>query len=110
MPTRYARARSWRYTAVWWWRRGASRSPRSNGRRVRDLLAARSGVYLPAAYADASQDSERPRRGSHAPNAHSFYNNWDFNTLGIIYERVVDASLYRSIADRLARMDFRRHA
>ena len=71
--------------------------------RVRDLLAARSGVYLPAAYADASQDSERPRRGSHAPNAHWFYNNWDFNTLGIIYERVVDASLYRSIADRLAR-------
>src|SRR4029079_8792770 len=31
--------------------------------RVRDLLAARSGVYLPAAYADASQDAERPARG-----------------------------------------------
>jgi len=71
--------------------------------RVRDLLAARSGVYLPAAYADASQDSERPPRGSHPPNTFWFYNNWDFNTLGVVYERLVDSSLYRSIADRLAR-------
>jgi CubicO group peptidase (beta-lactamase class C family) len=71
--------------------------------RVRDLLAARSGVYLPAAYADASQDGERPQRGSHAPDTHWFYNNWDFNTLGVIYERVLDTSLYRSIAERLAR-------
>jgi CubicO group peptidase (beta-lactamase class C family) len=59
-------------------------------------------VYLPAAYADASQESERPPRGSHAPNTFWFYNNWDFNTLGVIYEQLVDSSLYRSLASRLA--------
>ena len=71
--------------------------------RIRDLLAARSGVYLPAAYADASQDAERPARGSHAPNTFWFYNNWDFNTLGTIYEKAVEPSLYEAIDNRLAR-------
>src|SRR6185295_674313 len=54
-------------------------SEAERGARVRDLLAARSGVYLPAAYADAEQDSARPPRGSHAPNTFFWYNNWDFN-------------------------------
>jgi CubicO group peptidase (beta-lactamase class C family) len=71
--------------------------------RVRDILAARSGVYLPAAYADASQDRERPARGSHAPNTFWFYNNWDFNTLETIYERFVDSTLYKSFNERIAR-------
>ena len=71
--------------------------------RVRDLLAARSGVYLPAAYADISQDQERPQRFSHTPNTFWFYNNWDFNTLGTIYEQAVDSSLFRSLDARLAR-------
>jgi CubicO group peptidase (beta-lactamase class C family) len=73
------------------------------GARVRDLLAARSGVFLPAAYADISQDNERPPRGSHAPNTFWFYNNWDFNTLGTIYEQTVEPALYESLAARLAR-------
>ena len=73
------------------------------GARVRDLLAARSGVYLPAAYADVSQEAERPARGSHAPNTFWFYNNWDFNTLGVIYEKVVEPSLYDAIDRRLAK-------
>ncbi len=71
--------------------------------RVRDLLAARSGVYLPAAYADASQDNARPARGSHKPDTFWFYNNWDFNTLGTIYEQHVKTSLYTSLEERLAR-------
>jgi CubicO group peptidase (beta-lactamase class C family) len=73
------------------------------GARVRDLLAARSGVYLPAAYADASQTAERPARGSHAPGTFWFYNNWDFNALGPIYERFADSSLYESLDRRLAK-------
>jgi CubicO group peptidase (beta-lactamase class C family) len=71
--------------------------------RVRDLLSARSGVYLPAAYADASQDSERPARGSHTPNTFWFYNNWDFNTLGTIYEQSIEPSLFAAIDERLAK-------
>ncbi len=57
--------------------------------RVRDLLAARSGVYLPAAYADAGRDSSRPARGSHAPGQFWYYNNWDFNVLGTMRRRLV---------------------
>ncbi|MPZ20224.1 MAG: serine hydrolase [Luteitalea sp.] len=34
---------------------------------IRQVISARSGVYLPAAYAPAGQDSERPERGSHSP-------------------------------------------
>ena len=73
------------------------------GARIRDLLAARSGVYIPAAYADVSQEAERPARGSHAPDTFWFYNNWDFNALGVIYEQVVERSLYDAIDKRLAK-------
>jgi CubicO group peptidase (beta-lactamase class C family) len=79
--------------------------------RIRDLLGARSGVYLPAAYAAEDQDRERPPRGSHAPGTHFFYNNWDFNVLGVIHERVTGTDLYetlhRRIAEPLGMEDFR---
>ena len=71
--------------------------------RIRDLLAARSGVYLPAAYAASDQDESRPARGSHAPGTHFFYNNWDFNVAGVIYERLAGEKLYESFARRIAR-------
>lgn len=82
---------------------GGKLTAAERGARVRDLLAARSGVYLPAAYADASQNAERPARGSHAPDTFWFYNNWDFNALGPIYERFADSSLYESLDRRLAK-------
>src|SRR5688572_24140027 len=53
---------------------------------IRQVISARSGVYLPAAYG-AGQDRGRPPRGSHAPGTHWFYNNWDFNIAGVVYER-----------------------
>ena len=72
------------------------------GARVRDLIAARSGVYLPAAYAPSDQDEERPARGSHAPGTHWFYNNWDFNVAGVVYEQATGEALYESFARRIA--------
>ena len=69
---------------------------------VRDLIAARSGVYLPAAYG-SDQDADRPARGSHPPGTHWFYNNWDFNTAGVIYEQLTGEKLYESFARRIAR-------
>jgi CubicO group peptidase (beta-lactamase class C family) len=70
---------------------------------VRDLLSARSGIYLGAAYAPSSQAEERPDRGAHPPGAHWFYNNWDFNVAGVIYERETGEDLYESFARRIAR-------
>jgi CubicO group peptidase (beta-lactamase class C family) len=54
---------------------------------VEHLLTARSGVYLPAAYAPSDQDEERPERGSHPPGSRWFYNNWDFNVVAVLLER-----------------------
>jgi CubicO group peptidase (beta-lactamase class C family) len=68
---------------------------------IGQLISARSGVYLPAAYG-ASQAKGRPRRGSHAPGSHWFYNNWDFNVAGVVYERAAREDLYESFNRRLA--------
>jgi CubicO group peptidase (beta-lactamase class C family) len=93
----------------------AERTPLTEGEqraRIRDLLAARSGVYLPAAYAGAEQDRERPARGSAAPGTRFSYNNWDFNVLGVIYEQLTGDSLYaafdRRIAQPLGMEDYQR--
>ncbi len=77
-------------------------TPDEKRARLRDLLAARSGVYLPAAYASEDQDQERPARGSHAPNTFFFYNNWDFNVVGVAYERLTSTDLYAAFKDRIA--------
>lgn len=78
--------------------------------RVEHLIAARSGVYLPAAYAPSDQDEERPERGSHPPGTHFFYNNWDFNVSGVLLERAADMGLYRAfeqwIADPIGMEDY----
>lgn len=70
---------------------------------VGNLLAARSGVFLPAAYAPSDQDEERPERGSHQPGTHWMYNNWDFNVAGVIYEQRTDSDLYEAFDRRIAR-------
>lgn len=69
---------------------------------IRQVISARSGVYLPAAYG-ASQDKRRPQRGSHSPGTHWFYNNWDFNVAGVVYERAAGEELYESFERRLAK-------
>jgi CubicO group peptidase (beta-lactamase class C family) len=70
---------------------------------VRDIISARSGVYLPAAYAPSDQDETRPTRGAHAPGTHWFYNNWDFNVAGVIYERATRTNLYEAFDSLIAR-------
>jgi CubicO group peptidase (beta-lactamase class C family) len=67
---------------------------------VRMLLEARSGVYHPALYETRAMAAARPPRGSHAPGTFWYYNNWDFNALGTIYERATGIGIYEAI-DRL---------
>jgi len=69
---------------------------------VRQLLQARSGVYHPALYETEGEVRRRPMRGSHAPGTFWYYNNWDFNTLGTIYERAVGKSIFAAFADEIA--------
>lgn len=69
---------------------------------VRDLLMARSGIYHPAAYETGDMRRNRPERGSHAPGTFWWYNNWDFNALGTIYQQQTGEDIFGSFAHRIA--------
>lgn len=80
-----------------------SLTPTERSATLRQVISARSGVFLPAAYG-ASQDRRRPARGSHAPGSRWFYNNWDFNIAGVVYERATREDLYESFERRIAKL------
>ncbi|MDF9828151.1 CubicO group peptidase (beta-lactamase class C family) [Ereboglobus sp. PH5-10] len=69
---------------------------------VGDLLKARSGVYHPAAYETASMKKKRPARGAHPRGAFWYYNNWDFNALGGIYEKVAKQNVFDAFRQHIA--------
>lgn len=71
---------------------------------VRHLLQSRSGVYRPALAEMPSQIARRPVRGSHPPGTFWYYNNWDFNVLGTIYERAVGASIFAMFEHRIGNL------
>ncbi|MBL8687972.1 MAG: serine hydrolase [Rhodospirillaceae bacterium] len=71
--------------------------------RVGDLLKARSGVYHAALYETSAMAARRPPRGAHAPDTHWYYNNWDFNALGTIYERAEKRSIFEALDERIAK-------
>jgi CubicO group peptidase (beta-lactamase class C family) len=62
---------------------------------VGDLLKARSGIYHPALYETPGMAAARPARGSYAPGVFWYYNNWDFNALGTIFEQATRTSIYQ---------------
>lgn len=78
---------------------------------VADLLASRSGVYIPAARENSGHRRRRPPRGSHAAGSFFYYNNWDFNVLGVLYrDRVaadVGTAFSREIAEPIGMQDHR---
>ncbi len=77
---------------------------------VRDLLMARSGVYHAAAGEIQAMRDERPERGSHPPGTFYYYNNWDFNALGTIFEQQTGMSVCEAfrveIAEPIGMQDF----
>src|SRR5271156_5545070 len=77
---------------------------------VLDLLEARSGVYHPTVYETKGMAEQKPARGSHAPGTFWYYNNWDFNTLGYIYEQATGTKIfdafYQKIAQPIGMQDF----
>ena len=71
---------------------------------VQDLLESRSGVYHVALYETDGERLNRPARGSHPPGTFWYYNTWDPNALGAIYEHATgQARAYRTWACRRAR-------
>ena len=78
--------------------------------KVEHLLMSRSGVYHEAALEDQEMIDTRPARGSHSPNTFFYYNNWDFNVLGTIFEQETGENIFDSfekeIADAVEMVDF----
>src|SRR5947209_7922433 len=61
---------------------------------LHDLIEARSGVYHSALYETPGMKAARPKRGSHPPGTFWYYNNWDFNVLGTVFERLTKTNLF----------------
>jgi CubicO group peptidase (beta-lactamase class C family) len=70
--------------------------------RVRDLLKSRSGVYILAAAEAPEMEAGRPERGSHPPDTYYWYNNWDFNALGTIFEQETGTKIFEEFKSRIA--------
>jgi len=70
---------------------------------VSDLIKARSGIYHPALYESAGMKAMRPKRHSHAPGTFWYYNNWDFNALGTIFEQETGTRIFEEFGRRIAR-------
>lgn len=75
--------------------------PRERTATIRDLLTARSGVYHKAANSGDASD-RAPPRGSVTPGSYFLYNNWDFNALGVIYERQTGRNFYQAFGEDIA--------
>ena len=80
--------------------------PREQQATILNLLAARSGVYHPAANAASAAGGDTvgtpPERGSVAPGSYFLYNNWDFNALGTIFEQESGLGIYKAFEQDLA--------
>jgi len=80
--------------------------------KVRHLIKSCSGVYhVAAAELDGVGWTEsRPERGSYPPDTFFWYNNWDFNAAGTIFEQETGVKIFeefkRLIADPIGMQDF----
>ena len=68
-----------------------------------DLMTSRSGVYHPALGEVAAMKQARPQRGSHRPGAFWYYNNWDFNAVGTIFEQETGTRVFEAFAEQVAK-------
>ena len=68
---------------------------------VRNLLTARSGVYHLASN-DGDDTEYAPARGSVQPGTYYLYNNWDFNCLGGIFEKLTGKDIYDAFMEDIA--------
>lgn len=74
---------------------------------VRDLLTARSGIYHPASNpTNPIDDGLIPKRDSYKHGEHFAYNNWDFNALGTIFEKLSGKSVYDALNELGKMLDF----
>lgn len=69
---------------------------------VSDLLQSRSGIYLSASEESRLMANLRPQRGKYLPGNHFYYNNWDFNVLGTIYNQQTLSDIFTDFQSLIA--------
>ncbi len=67
------------------------------------VLKSRSGIYLPATGESEWMKSMKPGRGQYEPGVHYYYNNWDFNAAGALFEQLSGESIYDAFEREIAR-------
>jgi CubicO group peptidase (beta-lactamase class C family) len=76
-------------------------TPHEKQATILDLLRARSGIYHDAARETPGMRARRPSRGSHPPGSFFYYNNWDFNVLGAIFQKLTGADIFEDFDKRM---------
>jgi CubicO group peptidase (beta-lactamase class C family) len=71
------------------------------------LLASRSGIYLPErdhpeTLSAWDQGRYMPPRGSAYPGSQFVYNNWDFNAAGTAFEKLTHKNIYEALRSDIA--------
>lgn len=88
-----------------------SLTPTEKQATIRMLLQARSGIYHRPVNGSPGMQIGYPERYSHAPGTYFFYNNWDFNALGAIFEQQLHTKIGAEFMERIAKplqmQDFR---
>jgi CubicO group peptidase (beta-lactamase class C family) len=69
---------------------------------VRMLLQSRSGIYIEAACETQEAKDTRPPRGSHLPGTFFYYNNWDFNAAGTVFQQEAAVTIHGEFKNRIA--------
>ena len=69
---------------------------------VADLIKSRSGIYHPALGEAPVMKAVRPARHSHAPGTFYYYNNWDFNAIGTIFEQETGIRIFEAFQQQIA--------
>lgn len=66
--------------------------------KIKDLLFSSSGVY----HSSTDSDNDNlPLRNSTLPGTSFYYNNWDFNALGTIFEQRTGEKIHQVFSDRI---------
>lgn len=70
---------------------------------IRDLLMARSGIFIQAEGEVHTTTKNRPNRDQYKPGEYFLYNNFDFNVLGFILEQQTNMSIGDFMEEYLAK-------
>ena len=67
---------------------------------MQQLLMSRYGIYI--GNGNGEQDKLSPKRGSSYPGVRWFYNNWDFDAAGLVFEKIAHKDIFDALRDDLA--------